>query len=48
MTHAGSGVTYSAQEIKARTELVLADRFARIMTVDAVLASLPAAASEAA
>ncbi len=48
MTHAGSGVTYSAQEIKARTELVLADRFARIMTVDAVLASLPAAASKAA
>src|ERR1700731_1183447 len=25
MTHAGSGTTYSAQEIKARTELVLAD-----------------------
>jgi len=42
MTHAGSGVTYSADDIKARTELVLADRFARILTVDQVLATLPA------
>ena len=49
MNHAGSGVTYSADEIKVRTELVLADRFARILTVDQVLATLPApnAASQA-
>lgn len=46
MTHAGSGVTYSADEIKARTELVLADRFARILTVEQVLATLPAPKSE--
>jgi nicotinamidase-related amidase len=37
MTHAGSGVTYSSAEIKARTELVLQDRFARISTADDVL-----------
>jgi nicotinamidase-related amidase len=48
MTHAGSGVTYSAAEIKARTELVLADRFARILSVDAVLATLPAPVATAA
>jgi nicotinamidase-related amidase len=32
------GITWSAAEIKARTELVLADRFARIVTVDEALA----------
>ncbi len=40
MTHAGNGTTYSAAEIKARTELVLDDRFARIVDVDACLAGL--------
>lgn len=40
MTHAGSGRTYSPAEIKAHTELVLADRFARIVTVDECLATL--------
>lgn len=40
MTHAGSARTYSAAEIKAHTELVLADRFARIVTVDECLAQL--------
>lgn len=40
MTHAGSGRTYSSAEIKAHTELVLADRFARIVTVDQCLAQL--------
>lgn len=44
MTHAGSGRTYSAEEIKAHTELVLADRFARIVTVDRCLAGLAPAA----
>ena len=38
MTHAGSGRTYSPAEIKAHTELVLADRFARIVSVDQCLA----------
>lgn len=38
MTHAGSGRTYSAQEIKEKTELVLDGRFARIVTVDQLLA----------
>lgn len=37
MEHAGSGRTYSAAEIKERTELVLQDRFARIVTVDQLL-----------
>jgi len=41
MTHARSGRTYTAQEIRERTELVLEGRFARITTVDAVLAALP-------
>jgi nicotinamidase-related amidase len=41
MTHEGSGVTYSADDIKTRCELVLAGRFARILTVDQVLATLP-------
>jgi nicotinamidase-related amidase len=38
MTHAGSGRIYSSAEIKARTELVLAGRFARIASVDDALA----------
>ncbi len=40
MTHKGSGQTFSAQAITTRTELVLADRFARIVTVDTCLSSL--------
>ncbi len=40
MTHAASGVTFSAQDIKTRTELVLANRFARIVDVEACLASI--------
>lgn len=40
MTHAASGVTYSAKEIKTHTELVLADRFARIVDVDTCLSGL--------
>jgi len=45
MTHP-DGRRYSPSEIKARTELVLADRFARIATVEEALArpTLPAAA----
>lgn len=39
MTHAG-GRTYTATEIRERTELVLADRFARIATVAEALADL--------
>jgi nicotinamidase-related amidase len=38
-----AGRSWSAAEIKARTELVLAGRFARIQTVGAVLAELPLA-----
>lgn len=38
MTHA-SGTIFSADDIKKRTELVLADRFARIATVEDALAS---------
>jgi nicotinamidase-related amidase len=38
MTHAGSGRTYSPDEIKAHTELVLARRFAQIASVDDALA----------
>jgi len=34
MTHARSGRVFSAEDIVARTELVLAERFARIVTVD--------------
>ena len=44
MTHAGSGRSYSPAEIKAHTELVLADRFARIVDVDSCLAGLVPAA----
>ncbi len=40
MTHAGSGQSFSAQDITTRTELVLAERFARVLSVDACLASL--------
>ena len=45
MTHAGTSVTFSAADIKIRTELVLAGRFARILDVDACLAGLDAATS---
>jgi nicotinamidase-related amidase len=37
MTHAGSGRCYDSADIKARTELVLADRFARICSVEEAL-----------
>ena len=37
---AANGRVYSAAEIKARTELVLAGRFARIATVDEALAGI--------
>ena len=40
MTHQGTGQTFSAQDITTRTELVLANRFARIVTVDTCLSSL--------
>lgn len=40
MTHAGSGAIFSAQDIKTRTELVLQDRFARIVDVQTCLAGL--------
>lgn len=40
MTHAGSGRTFSADDITTRTELVLADRFARIVDVTTCLADL--------
>ena len=40
MTHARSGRTYSPQEIREQTELVLEDRFARIVTVEQALAAL--------
>jgi nicotinamidase-related amidase len=46
MTHAGSGQTFSAADITTRTELVLADRFARIVDVPQCLAGLPGAAAE--
>jgi nicotinamidase-related amidase len=39
MTHARSGRIFSPDEIKTHTELVLAGRFARIASVDDVLAS---------
>ena len=38
MTHARSGRVYTPAEIRARTELVLDDRFARIVTVAQALA----------
>ena len=40
MTHQGTGQTFSAQDITTHTELVLADRFARIVNVDTCLSSL--------
>jgi nicotinamidase-related amidase len=43
MSHAGSGRTFSAEDITTRTELVLQDRFARIVDVDTCLAGLPSA-----
>lgn len=39
MTHPRDGRVYDSAEIKARTELVLADRFARIATVETALAA---------
>ncbi len=42
MTHAGTGRVFSAAEIRERTELVLAGRFARIRTVDDIVAELAA------
>ncbi len=45
MTHAGSGQTFSAADISTRTELVLADRFARIVDVPTCLDSLDSLAS---
>jgi len=39
MTHARSGTHYTPDELKQRTELVLEDRFARIFTVEKVLAA---------
>ena len=39
MTHPHSGVTYSSQDIRARTELVLAGRFATLHTVASWLAT---------
>jgi len=42
MTHTGSGITFSAQDIKTHTELVLQDRFARIVDVQTCLADLAA------
>ena len=47
MTHARTGRTYCADEIKARTELVLADRFARIVDVQACLEGLDVAGKAA-
>jgi nicotinamidase-related amidase len=44
MTHKTSHRTYSAEDIKARTELVLADRFARIVDVATCLSGLAPAA----
>ena len=45
MTHPTSGQTFSPADIKARTELVLAGRFARIATVEEALAGRPVAAA---
>ncbi|AZF22454.1 cysteine hydrolase family protein [Pseudomonas sp. R3-52-08] len=39
MTHARSGRVYTSAEIRERTELVLEDRFARIVTVAQALAA---------
>lgn len=40
MTHPRSGRTYTPQEIREHTELVLEGRFARIVSVDDVIASI--------
>lgn len=48
MTHARSGRSYTPQEIRERTELVLEGRFARIATVAEALAQLPASLPAAA
>ena len=40
MTHPATGRIYSTEEIKAHSELVLAGRFARIVSVDGCLAGL--------
>ena len=40
MTHPASGRIYSTEEIKAHSELVLAGRFARIVSVDDCLSGL--------
>lgn len=40
MTHAGSGRSYATAELKEKTELVLAGRFARIVDVETCLAGL--------
>jgi nicotinamidase-related amidase len=45
MTHARSGRTYTPQDIRERTELVLEGRFARIATVEETLAALANGAS---
>lgn len=39
MTHPATGRVYDSAEIKARTELVLVDRFARLATVEEALAA---------
>jgi nicotinamidase-related amidase len=39
MVHPKTGRTFSAEEIKEKTELVLGDRFARIATVEHALES---------
>ena len=43
MTHPHSGISYTAAQIKERTELVLAGRFARIRSVPEFLADKPEA-----
>lgn len=48
MTHPHTGIEYPAAEIKARTEVVLAGRFARIASVDEALAALAPDAAVAA
>lgn len=44
MTHEATGRVFSAADIRERTELVLAGRFARIRTVDDIVAELAAVA----
>jgi nicotinamidase-related amidase len=47
MAHERSGRVYTAAEIKERTELVLAGRFARIRSVDDLIAELALASASA-